>query len=299
VSKIQDPVQNDLPVRDDRIFLSTRIISAVVVPFLILAFLVLYLTPEQSGQRFAWEIKPAMTAAFMGAGYLGGSWLFISAIFGRRWHRVAAGFLPVTTFTIFMLLTTILHWERFDIRHIPFLLWLGLYVITPLLVPLMWWRNRVTDPGTPEPGDQIAPALARWSLRLLGALLLIFAVGGFIFPERLISLWPWALTPLTARIMSGWFGLLGVGGLVIGSELRWSGWKVGLQSIGLWHLLVVIAAVIYQEDFPVGLLNWYLVSVLLVLVGMVALYLAMEIAHVGRPDHKTTDPTAAVPLNKP
>ena len=289
MSKIHDPGLEDRPIQDDRIYLSTRIISAVVVPFLVLAFLVLYLTPEQSGERFAWEIKPAMTAAFMGAGYLGGAWLFLNAIFGRRWHRVAAGFLPVTTFTIFMLLATIFHRDRFDIRHIPFLLWLGLYVITPLLVPLMWWNNRVTDPGTPEPGDQVAPSLARWSLRLLGIVLLVFAIAGFIFPEWLISIWPWMLTPLTARIMSGWFALLGVGGIVIGNETRWSGWRVGLQSIGLWHLLVVIAAVIHQTDFPGGLLNWYLVSVLLVLVGMVTLYLAMEIAQLGRPDRETAE----------
>ncbi len=113
------PDQNDLSEQDDRIFPSTRVISAVVVPFLVLAFLILYLTPEQSGERFAWEIKPSMTAAFMGAGYLGGSWLFISTVFGRRWHRVAAGFLPVTTFTIFMLLATIVHWDRFDSRPYP------------------------------------------------------------------------------------------------------------------------------------------------------------------------------------
>ena len=295
MKKVDRTDQDDLSERDDRIFLSTRVISAVVVPFLVLAFLILYLTPEQSGERFAWEIKPSMMAAFMGAGYLGGSWLFISTVFGRRWHRVAAGFLPVTTFTIFMLLATIVHWDRFDIGHIPFLLWLGLYVITPLLVPFLWWRNRVTDPGTPEPGDQLAPALARWSLRLLGAALLLFAVIGFIFPDRLISIWPWTLSPLTARVMSGWFGLLGVGGLVIGRETRWSGWRVGLQSIGLWHLLVVVAAVIYRADLPDGLLNWYLISVVLVLVGMVALYLAMEIGHIGQPKPGTAGSSSAAP----
>jgi uncharacterized membrane protein len=274
---VHDPDRSDLNEKDDRIFRSTRVISAVVVPFLLLAFLILYLTPERSGDRFAWEIKPNMTAAFMGAGYLGGSWLFISAVIGRRWHRVAPGFLPVTTFTIFMLLATFVHWDRFDLGHIPFLLWLGLYVITPLLVPFLWWRNRVTDPGIPEPGDQVAPVVARWGLRLLGAALLLFAIVTFIFPEWLISIWPWTLSPLTARIMSGWFGLLGVGGLVIGRETRWSSWRVGLQSISLWHVLVVVAAVVQRADFPDGLLNWYLVSVVLVLVGMLSLYLVMAV----------------------
>lgn len=43
---------------DDRIFPITRIIAAVVVPFLLLAFLILFFFPGDSGQRFAWEIRP-------------------------------------------------------------------------------------------------------------------------------------------------------------------------------------------------------------------------------------------------
>lgn len=261
---------------NNQIFRSTRLISAVVVPFLVLAFIILYFYPNLSGERFAWKIQPNMTAVFMGAGYLGGAWLFINAIFGRRWHHIAAGFPPVTTFTVAMLLATALHWDRFDIRHFPFILWLGLYVITPFLVPWMWLRNRVTDPGIPEANDLLVPVVARWSLRLLGIFLFVFAVVGFIAPQWVIGLWPWQLTPLTARVLSGWFALLGVGGIVISRDPRWSAWRVGLQSIGLWHILVVIGALFNQVDFFNGLLNWYLISVTLVLIGMAVLYIQME-----------------------
>ena len=76
-------------IQDDRILPATRLTAALVVPVLILAFLILYFFPETSGERFAWQIKPDMTAAFMGAGYLGGSWLFLHAVFGRRRHLAA------------------------------------------------------------------------------------------------------------------------------------------------------------------------------------------------------------------
>lgn len=261
---------------DDRIYPLTRLIAALVTPVLLLAFVILYLYPELSAERFAWEIKPKMTAAFMGAGYLGGAWLFTNAIFGRRWHRVAPGFLPVTTFTIAMLLATILHWSRFDLRHFPFELWLGLYVVTPFLVPWLWWRNRRVDRGTFEAEDPPVPGTARWGLGLLGAGILIFGLAGFIAPTRLIALWPWTLTPLTARVLSGWFGLLGMGGLMISRERRWSAWRVGLQSIALWHALVVAAALRNQSDFPGGVWNWYLLSVAAVLIGMLVLYVYME-----------------------
>lgn len=264
------------PTAEDRILIVNRMIAGLVVPVLVLAWVILYFFPQLSGTRFAWEIQPPMTAVFMGAGYIGGAWLFLQVVIGRRWHHVAAGFLPVTTFTWAMLLVTALHWSRFDLRHFPFLLWLGLYVVTPFLVPWMWWRNRGADPGIPAPGEKMVPALARWSLRLLGWLLLAFALVGFLRSEWLISIWVWQLSPLTARVLSGWFGLLGTGGVVIANDRRWSAWRVGMQSIGFWHLLVLAGAAFHRGDFTAGFFNWYLVSVVLGVSGMIVLYAYME-----------------------
>lgn len=272
---------NDL--QDDRIFQATRVISGLVVPFLVLAFLILFFFPEQSGQRFAWDIKPPIMAVFMGAGYLGGSWLFIHAVFGRRWHRVAPGYLPVTTFTIAMLLATFIHWDRFDKQHFPFLLWLILYLATPFLVPWMWFRNRRVNSVQPEPGDLRVPVFARMGLGALGTFLVLFALSGFIFPNWLAGLWPWKLTLLTARVLSGWLALLGVGGLVISRESRWSSWKIGLECIMIWHVLVIVGAALHPADFQNGLVNWYLASVLLVVLGMMILYILMEIQRRSQP----------------
>lgn len=134
---------------DDRIQPITRIVAVIVIPFLWLAFLILFFNPDSSGERFAWAIKPHMTARYMAAGYLGGSWLFINAIFGKRWHRIAGGFLPITTFTWFMMVSTFLHWDRFS-NNLGFYLWLVLYVVTPFLVPVLWNYNRKMDSGEPS-----------------------------------------------------------------------------------------------------------------------------------------------------
>lgn len=150
---------------------------------------------------------------------------------GRYWHRVAVGFPAVTTFTVAMLLATLLHWSRFDLHQFPFQLWLGLYIVTPFLVPVIWLRNRAADPGTPEAHDVLVPALVRWGTRLLGLGLLTIVVVGFVFPSVLIAVWPWALTPLLARVLAGWGALIAVGTLVVGGERRWSAWPVGVESI--------------------------------------------------------------------
>lgn len=260
----------------DRTYPLTRLVAGLVVPVLVLAFIILYFFPEQSGERFAWLIRPNMSALYIGAGYLGGAYLLLQAARGRPWHTVQAGFPVITVFTAGMLLATALHWERFDPNHFPFQLWLVLYIVTPFLVPYLWLRNRKEDPGQPGPGDKIVPAGARAALLVTGAVIGVASLVGWLAPQVLIDLWVWPLTPLTARVYAGWFGLLAAGGFVIGREKRWSAWRTGLASIFIWHLLVVIGAFWNTADFGQnGLFNWYIVLVWLGLAGMAGLYFYM------------------------
>ncbi len=262
---------------DDRIQPLTRIVLAIVIPFLLLAFLILYFFPDQSGERFAWAIKPHMTAIIMGAGYLGGAYQLVFAVFGKRWHRISGAFAPVTTFTIFMMIATVLHWGRFDPGHFPFQLWLVLYIITPFLVPFLWWRNRKADPGTSEAVDAIVPGFARLGMTGFGVLAGLTSLFLVIAPASAIPLWPWLLTPLTARVMGGWFALLAVGGLTISRDNRWSSWRVALQSILLWAVLVLIGAFMNPQDFaPAGVINPFTIGTLLSVVMLLIFHLWMD-----------------------
>jgi hypothetical protein len=264
------------PVQDDRILLQTRLVLIVVIPFLLLAFLILYIFPDLSGERFAWGIKPHMTALFIGSGYLGGAYMFVFAIFGRRWHRIKAAFPPVTTFTVAMLLATFLHWDRFDINHFPFQLWLILYIVTPFLIPYLWIKNRVTDPGTPEHDDLEVPAFAKWAFLSFGVAAIFWAVIMFAFPQFAIDIWPWTLSPLTARVLGGWFSLLGVGGLFTSRDARWSAWRIPMQSITLWAALVVIGAFMNPGDFTSSVWNSFTLGTLFSILMLVAFQIWME-----------------------
>ena len=264
--------------RDDRILPVTRFVLAAVVPFLALAFLILYFFPERAGRNFAWDIKPPMTALFIGAGYLGGGYQFVRLIAGKKWHCYAMAFPPVSTFTVAMMAATLLHWDRFDIHHFPFQLWLILYVLTPFLVTWLWWNNRRTDPRTPEPGDPLLPPAVNRGFAALGIVTLFGALTVFVDPSWVIDAWAWKLTPLTARVLAGWFALMGVGSLVLARERRWSACRVALQSFMLWHGLVLVGAFWHREDFGVrGLGNAFVAITVAGLLGMGTLYLAMEI----------------------
>ena len=56
---------------DDRVLPLTRGIAAAIVPFLVVAFAVLYPWPGDTDRLFAWHIRPTMTAMVLGSAYLG------------------------------------------------------------------------------------------------------------------------------------------------------------------------------------------------------------------------------------
>ncbi len=258
----------------DEILPLTKIVAAVIIPFLVAAFIILYFFPGESGRRFAWEIKPAMTAVWMGAGYLGGAYFFLRVLLDKRWHRVSAGFWAVTAFTWAMLLTTLLHWSRFDLNNLAFQIWLVLYVVTPFLVPFVWWRNHFTSAG--EAGDVVLPAFARGGMALIGVFMLVCCLICYIAPDVAISFWPWALTPLTARVMGGWFALMGVGGIVMAGKTHWSSWRYEVESIiFVWQALVLVGAVVHRSDFKPGS-AWFFVAEIAAILAMLVLYISMQ-----------------------
>ena len=132
-----------------------------IVPFLLVAFALLYFFPDDTRHWFAWDVQPTITPLIMGAGYIAGAYFFVRVARERRWHRIQVGFLPVTAFTVFMAIGDLQSPRIASTRSTSRSgSGSGLYVITPVLVPLAWWRNRATDPGTPEPG-RAAAATAR------------------------------------------------------------------------------------------------------------------------------------------
>ena len=265
------------PPPDDRILPLTGGVAAAVIPFLVAAFVILYVAPQSTGRLFAWEIVSPLTTALMGAGYLGGAYFFGRVLTGQRWHRVGSGFPSVAVLTVVMLAATLLHWDTFDPGHWPFLVWLVIYIVTPLLVPFAWWRNRPADPGTPEAGDVLlSPAVGRFVVAV-GVLLLIGSAFLFFRPGAAIDLWPWPLTPLTARVLAGWGALLGVGALMLGRERRWSAWRIPFQSILIWQLLLAAAFVLHRSAFgPGGLFNWFTLFTLGGILAAVEFYRRME-----------------------
>ncbi len=174
-----------------------------------------------------------------------------------------------------MLILTVLHWNRFDFSRLPAQLWLGLYIVTPLLVPWLWWRNRPVDPGILEPGDVVVPVAIRTLTAVIGVLFLCGALLFFIFPGSAVAIWPWQLTLLSGRALGGWFALFGVGAVVVAYDPRWSAWRIEIESMVLWQVLILTAAAFNLGDFNRPL-NWYLIATAAGIAGFFLIYAIME-----------------------
>jgi hypothetical protein len=223
-----------------------------------------------------------MTAMLLGAVYLGGAYFFLRVAFGSTWHTVEAGFPPVGVFATLMGVATVLHWDRFNHQHLAFWLWAGLYFTTPFLIFGVWLAQRRR--AVPEAGEgPPVPKAAAVAGGALGLLASGTAIVLFTAPSRAIAVWPWHLTPLTARVLGAIFSL-GVASLTGFASRRWSQLRILLQVAGIMLALILIAAVRAHREFDSARpLTWLFVVGFLATAGSLAgLYARMEFTAAAR-----------------
>jgi len=264
--------------RDDRILPVARILAAVVIVILVVAWVTLFLYPDQTDHRFAWTITPTMTAMLMGAGYGSAAYFYTRLLLGRHWHHLGLGLVPTSVFTWILLAATVLHWDRFHHGTFPFLLWWWIYLITPIAVPAVWLANRRRDPRTSEPGERPYPGWLRVGMLAAGVGMCAIAAWMFLDPNGAIGVWPWELTPLTARAVAAFVALPAIAWLAIAADGRWSAAKRMLETvaIGLVLLLVAVGRAWDQFDHGSALTYAYIGGLVGTLAAIAVLYVWME-----------------------
>ncbi len=262
----------------DQILPETRLVAIFVIPFLVVAFGILYILPFETEKLFAWKIQPTMSAMMLGAAYAGGIYFFIGVVRSKYWHKIKVGFLPVISFASMLGIATILHWDRFNHNHISFIAWAGLYFTTPFILFFVWLRNKTQDSGLVDNQEILIPSLVRSIIGAIGGVTLIISLFLFIEPSIMIAQWPWALTPLTSRVMGAMFALPGFVGLGIALDARWSSAKIILQSQSFSILFILLAAIRAQNEFDwTQIASWLFVGGLgIMLAGIIMFYINMQ-----------------------
>ena len=243
---------------DDRVLPETRWAALAVFVILVPAATILWVAPDRTADLWAWPIQPESTSIFLGSGYGAGAYFFWRTYRAACWHPSSPGVLGASIFAALMLVATVIHWDRFNHGDAPalaalaFYAWTVVYAVSPFAVFAIWWRNRATDPRVPDAGDPRVAARARLAARAFAAGAL--AVGSLVFvvPEIAVDVWPWQLTPLTARVLASLTVQVGVGALVLSRDPRWSTWRLIVQTFLVATALLLVGAIRAFADFDTG-----------------------------------------------
>ena len=223
----------------------TRLLLLIFSALTLLAFVVLFILSGSTDRYFAWTIVPPVTAAFAGAAYASGCLLVLLGLRAQRWAELRIPYVTIVIFTVVTLASTLLHLGRFHFRspvisaQIAAWLWLTVYIVVPVLMIIMLVRqerDRVQGTESSDVERVPLPRGLRIALAIQGAVM--FAVGAllFILPALQAVLWPWQLTPLTARSVAAWLVAFGFAAL-LGvrrnnlNELKISVWAYGLLAV--------------------------------------------------------------------
>ena len=234
----------------------TRLIFVVAALLAIIAGIQLYILTDNTDHYFAWTIAAPLSATFVGVGYWAGAALLLFGARERAWANIRLAIAAVATFVPVMLLTTFLHLDRFHLNspdlnaQIAAWAWMIVYVTVPFLVVALLSIQLRTPGGDPE---KTSPT-PMWVRVLLGINAVIsFFVGLALFfaPQAMAAVWPWPLTPLTARTIGAGFFSLAVASSQFIIENDWKRGRIGTVSYLLIGSLQLVALVRYP-----GTVDW-------------------------------------------
>ena len=241
--------------RDDRMLPATHWASLVVFLVLVPAVIVLWGAPGETADLWSWTITPDLSSIFLGSGYGAGAYFFWRTFRAERWHPSSAGILGDAVFAALILIATLIHWDKFNHGDAPFLAafafygWVGVYIVVPFVLFSLWWRNRQTDPRRSVAGEAIVPP----TVRLAAGPFSVGAIGTaavlFISPQTAIDVWPWELTPLTARVLASFIAYIGVGAMMLARDQRWSAWRLFVETYFVATALLLLGALRASGDF--------------------------------------------------
>jgi hypothetical protein len=204
------------------------------------AFVLLFVLAEETADLFSWTIQPPLTAAFLGASYLAALVLFVwTARFGD-WRSAQAALVPVSVIAALLLVATIIHEDRFHDDLFGWF-WKAAYLIAPIAIAVGVFaqlRQRSPDRRARVP----LPRAVRAVLVVQGIVMLAVGMNLFLTPESADSVWPWDLTPLTARAIGAFvlgFGASAVHAMIANDLASFEGAALAYCVLGALQLVAL------------------------------------------------------------
>jgi hypothetical protein len=259
------PAGLDAAVATRPLLPGTRVLLGAFSSLTVLAFVALFILAENTESTFAWTIQPPLTAAFLGSGYAAGTVLVLLSLREWAWANVRIPFLTIFVFVVFTLVATLMHVNKMhfddDFGGLDMLakgaawFWLAVYVVVPVAMLVLLVRQE-RAPGDDPPARHPVPTALRVPLAVESVALLVVGALLFIDPTTATTVWPWPLTPFTARVVAAWllaFGLATALAALMGDLHRLRTATIAYTVFGVLILVCVLRfAATVTWDRPVA-----------------------------------------------
>ena len=219
---------------------------------------------------FAWTIKVPLTAAFLGALYLGSG---VGELLAARTPTWAQARIAVPSVFIFAALTTVVTFIHLDVFHLGgsnpttarliAWAWMFVYIAFPTVSAIVLVRQSRLAGVDPPRRDRL-PAWFKAALAMEGLLMLAAGVALLVAPAATLDIWPWPLTVLTAQAIGAWCVGIGFGNLHAVWENDWSRIRVGMPAVVGISTLTLIALARFSDTVAWDRASAWVLLILLV-----------------------------------
>jgi hypothetical protein len=187
-----------------------RYVTIAELAVVTIAGIGLFFLTDTGMAQWPWHILP-FNAHFLGAAYLSSMATIAVVLVGGRWAPARLGLWMLASFTVPILIFSLLYFNRLDFQRPATWVWYFLFITIAPYSVFNIWIHRNLPTGNPI----TVPAAWRSYLLIQGTLLCLYAVAMIIAPTLFSSFWPWKIDEFHARMYSAIFLTGGVGSLVL------------------------------------------------------------------------------------
>jgi hypothetical protein len=241
----------------------TRVLLLLFGALTALAVVALLVGASRTAEAFAWTIQPPVAAAFLGAGYASGCVLVLLTLRAGTWSQARWPLMTILVFTVLTLAATLMHLDKFHLpgEHalatVAGWFWLVVYVVVPVGMAVVIVREERREVAAVPRQRARAGSTRRqpwWfagSLLVQGLVLGVLGVALFLGVDRVVTAWPWVMTPLVAQVTAAWLVAFAVAaGLAVREDARLLGpASAGYLTFGAAELLAVA---LHPDDLDSG-----------------------------------------------
>jgi len=231
---------------------AVTVVQAILVVNALPAFLNLISVPDRTEHWFVWTVKPTANALALAVMYGSATLLGVLGYDAKTWPRQRATFVVIAPFAVAATIVTLVTLAPF--RAHPWYelaYWLLMYSVLFVLVPVTFFLNERASGGRLAVDAPFSP-VGRAAVAVVAAVLLVAGVGLLFELSYATRLWPFAITPLVARILGVWLGCLGLAH----AWVAWDGDRVRaralLLSMPLTGVFLALVPLVRHADLRHG-----------------------------------------------